>query len=121
LDSSVFEQTEFALCTPVAGAGGLAQQILPDAPITGIAALAAQTGAQVSYYGVSRDLREFFPTDEELYGGPVHHSEQQTSAELLRLPGAETPLRMRIGATEHDIDLRAEGPHNAQNATGALH
>ena len=84
-----------------------------------IAALAAQTGAQVSYYGVSRDLREFFPTDEELYGGPVHHSEQQTSAELLRLPGAETPLRMRIGATEHDIDLRAEGPHNAQNATGA--
>src|SRR6185312_8482492 len=84
-----------------------------------IAALAAQTQAQVSYYGVSRDLRELFPTDEELYGGPVHYAEHRTSAELLRLPGAETPLRMRIGSAEHEIDLRAEGPHNAQNATGA--
>jgi UDP-N-acetylmuramyl tripeptide synthase len=84
-----------------------------------IAALAAQTHAQVSYYGVSRELRELFPTDEELYGGPVHYAEQQTDAELLRLPGAGVPLRIRIGAGEHDIDLRAEGPHNAQNATGA--
>ena len=48
MDSSVFEQTEFALCTPVAGASGLAQQILPDAPITGIAALAAHQLAETT-------------------------------------------------------------------------
>ena len=41
MDSSVFEQTEFLLCTTVTGAGGLTQQILTDAPIPGIAALAA--------------------------------------------------------------------------------
>lgn len=85
-----------------------------------IAALAAQTPADVSYYGVSRELRELFPTDEELYGGPVHYADQQVTAELLRLPERTgSALRMRIGDTEHEIVLRAEGPHNAQNATGA--
>jgi UDP-N-acetylmuramyl tripeptide synthase len=85
-----------------------------------IAALAAQTSAQVSFYGVADELREMFPTDEELYGGPVHHSTQRVTAELLRLPGGTgSPLRVRIGSVEHDVELRAEGPHNAQNATGA--
>ncbi len=85
-----------------------------------VAALATRTTAAVSYYGVAPELREMFPTDEELYGGPVHYADQVTSAELLRLPGgAEQRLRMRIDTSEHDLDLRAEGPHNAQNATGA--
>jgi UDP-N-acetylmuramyl tripeptide synthase len=85
-----------------------------------IAALAAKTSAEVSFYGVADDLREMFPTDEELYGGPVHRATQSVTAELLRLPGGVgAPLRMRIGSTEHDVELRAEGPHNAQNATGA--
>ncbi len=84
-----------------------------------VAKLAAQTQADATYYGVSKDLRELFPTDEELYGGPIHFADQPTTAELLRLPAAGEPLRMRIGTSEHDVDLRAEGPHNAQNATGA--
>ncbi|HEY8300944.1 MAG TPA: MurT ligase domain-containing protein [Jatrophihabitans sp.] len=85
-----------------------------------VAALAGQTHAAVTYYGVSRELRELFPTDEELYGGPVHYAEQRTTAELLRLPShTGTALGMRIDESEHDIVLRAEGPHNAQNATGA--
>ncbi|MGH8861657.1 MAG: MurT ligase domain-containing protein [Jatrophihabitantaceae bacterium] len=85
-----------------------------------IAALASQTAADVSYYGVSPQLRELFPTDEELYGGPVRHSDRAVAALLLRLPGeAGAQLRMRIGTAEHEIDLRAEGPHNAQNAAGA--
>ncbi len=48
LDSSVFEQTEFPLCTTVAGASGLAQQILADAPIPGIATLAAHQLAEAT-------------------------------------------------------------------------
>jgi len=84
-----------------------------------VAKLASLTQADVSYYGVSAELRELFPTDEELYGGPIHYAAQQTTAELLRLPATDQPLRMRIGSSEHDIELRAEGPHNAQNATGA--
>jgi UDP-N-acetylmuramyl tripeptide synthase len=85
-----------------------------------IAGLAGASRAAVSYYGVAPALREMFPTDEELYGGPVRVSEQRAAAELLRLPTAAHPeLRMRIDGEEHDIALRAEGPHNAQNATGA--
>jgi UDP-N-acetylmuramyl tripeptide synthase len=89
-----------------------------------IAGLAANTRASVSFYGVAAALRELFPTDEELYGGPVRLNEQWADAELLALPGnAGERVRMRIGAdpnaSEYDVALRAEGPHNAQNATGA--
>jgi lipid II isoglutaminyl synthase (glutamine-hydrolysing) len=85
-----------------------------------VAALANRTQADVSYYGVAAELRELFPTDEELYGGPVHVAEQAAVAELLRLPGgADQRMRVRIDRTEYDVELRAEGPHNAQNATGA--
>ncbi len=85
-----------------------------------VAALASRTRADVTFYGVGPPLREMFPTDEELYGGPVRIAEQATTAELVRLPSRDEPrLAMRIGESTHDIALRAEGPHNAQNATGA--
>jgi UDP-N-acetylmuramyl tripeptide synthase len=85
-----------------------------------VAALASNTPATVSYYGVAAELRTVFPTDEELYGGPVHIADQRAAAELLRLPsGSDQRVRMRIADSVHDIELRAEGPHNAQNATGA--
>src|SRR5664279_5582391 len=85
-----------------------------------IAALASHTLAEVSYYGVAPELREMFPNDEELYGGPMHVADQPAAAELLRLPGVADPrLRMRIAASDYEVELRAEGPHNAQNATGA--
>jgi UDP-N-acetylmuramyl tripeptide synthase len=85
-----------------------------------IAALAPRTSAAVSYYGVAAELRPVFPNDEELYGGPVYLSNQHADAELLRLPAGEQPTTaMRIGSSEHSVLLRADGPHNAQNATGA--
>ncbi|HEY2272677.1 MAG TPA: MurT ligase domain-containing protein [Jatrophihabitantaceae bacterium] len=85
-----------------------------------VAALAQRTSADVSYYGVARELRELFPTDEELYGGPVHYADQHAAAELVRLPSEVDPnTRMRINDTEYDVELRAEGAHNAQNAAGA--
>src|SRR4051812_15853202 len=85
-----------------------------------VAALAADTDAEVSYYGVSAELRELFPNDEELYGGPVHVSQLPAAVELRALPGPARPnTTMRIDETEAEIVLRAEGPHNAQNACGA--
>jgi UDP-N-acetylmuramyl tripeptide synthase len=85
-----------------------------------VAALAALTSAQVSYYGVSPELRERFPNDEELYGGPVHVSDLPATVELRALPGPGRPAQtIRIGASDHDVTVRAEGPHNAQNACGA--
>ncbi|MDT4926203.1 MAG: hypothetical protein QOG01_3916 [Pseudonocardiales bacterium] len=85
-----------------------------------IAKLATRTQAQVSYYGVAPELREMFPNDEELYGGPVFRSQLPATVELRTLPSAEHPAAtLRIGGADHDVILRAEGPHNAQNACGA--
>jgi UDP-N-acetylmuramyl tripeptide synthase len=85
-----------------------------------VAALAGSTTAAVSYYGVAPDLRALFPTDEELYGGPVHLSELPAAVELRQLPTPGHPAAtLRIAGTDHDVVLRAEGPHNAQNACGA--
>jgi UDP-N-acetylmuramyl tripeptide synthase len=50
----------------------------------------------------------------------VHVSAVPATVELVGLPGPARPnTTMRIGATEADVVLRAEGPHNAQNACGA--
>jgi UDP-N-acetylmuramyl tripeptide synthase len=85
-----------------------------------IAALAAGTPATVSYYGVAPALRELFPNDEELYGGPVHVSATPAVVELQSLPTVERPAAaLRIAGTDCQVVLRAEGPHNAQNACGA--
>jgi lipid II isoglutaminyl synthase (glutamine-hydrolysing) len=85
-----------------------------------IAALAADTPATVSYYGVSPELRQVFPNDEELYGGPVHISDLPAAVELRALPSTTHPAAtLRIDGGDHDVVLRAEGPHNAQNACGA--
>ncbi len=85
-----------------------------------VAALAADTSARVSYYGVAPALRELFPNDEELYGGAVHVSALPAVVELQALPTPAHPAAtLRIDGVDHDVLLRAEGPHNAQNACGA--
>jgi UDP-N-acetylmuramyl tripeptide synthase len=85
-----------------------------------VAALAGETKATVSYFGVAPELRPRFPNDEELYGGPMFVSAVPAAAELRALPseGAlETVLH--IGGDDVRVLLRAEGAHNAQNAAGA--
>ena len=85
-----------------------------------IAALGRATTASVSRYGVAADLRPVFPNDEELYGGSLFVSDEPADAELLALASPSEPkVTMRIGHEVHHVHLRAEGPHNAQNATGA--
>jgi len=85
-----------------------------------VAALASETRAQVSYYGVVPELRPAFPTDEELYGGEITVAQQPAVVELTRLPSRTEPrIGLRINSTAVDVTLRAEGPHNAQNAAGA--
>jgi UDP-N-acetylmuramyl tripeptide synthase len=85
-----------------------------------IAALAVETTATVTYYGVAPQLRELFPNDEELYGGPMHISELPAAVELRALPRPTQPAAtLRIDGVDREIVLRAEGAHNAQNACGA--
>ena len=85
-----------------------------------IAALADRTHAAVTYYGVAPQLRPLFPNDEELYGGPVAISELPASVELSSPASQSDPHTvLRFGSTQREVLLRAEGPHNAQNAAGA--
>jgi UDP-N-acetylmuramyl tripeptide synthase len=85
-----------------------------------IAALATQTRAQVSYYGVAAALRGLFPNDVELFGGPVTVSGLPAAVELRALPGPDhRAATIRVNGVDHEVSLRAEGPHNAQNACGA--
>ncbi|MEP6598327.1 MAG: MurT ligase domain-containing protein [Actinomycetota bacterium] len=82
-------------------------------------AIADQTAAKVSYFGVSPELRPRFPNDEELYGGPLFRSDAAADAELRALPDDEGQLTLRIDGVDERILLRAGGPHNAQNAAAA--
>ena len=85
-----------------------------------IAALARVATTPVTYYGVAPELRALFPNDEELYGGPVHISGLPATVELRALPGPDrSAATLRIDGRDHDVALRADGPHNAQNACGA--
>ncbi len=85
-----------------------------------IAALADRALGEVTYYGVTAELRPAFPNDEEIYGGPIFVSDRPAAAELIALPSATEPrTTLRVASTTRPVLLRAEGPHNAQNATGA--
>lgn len=85
-----------------------------------VAATASETTAKVTYFGVAPYLREQFPNDEELYGGPLYVSDTSAEAELRALPSDESPeTTLRIGGVDHQVLLRAEGAHNAQNAAAA--
>ncbi|MHA3704467.1 MurT ligase domain-containing protein [Jatrophihabitans sp. YIM 134969] len=95
-----------------------------------IAALATTAGAPVTYYGVASALRRDFPTDEELYDDvsegedpdlPADVSDDVPArAELRTLATPDHPaITLRLDGTDHDVVLRAEGTHNAQNAAGA--
>src|SRR4051795_8030081 len=69
-----------------------------------VAALAAQTAASVSYYGVAPQLRELFPNDEELYGGPAPFSAAPAVVELQTLPGPARPAAtLRIDGVDADV------------------
>src|SRR6185437_13603436 len=107
--------------------GKVARQVSGDVVLNRddprLAALAADVTAKVSYFGVVPELRELFPTDEELYGGAIGLSELPASAELRALElGAGTELTLRIDGVDERLTLHAEGAHNAQNAaaTAAL-
>ena len=85
-----------------------------------VVAIAEETTAKVSYFGVAPELRAQFPNDEELYGGPMFESAVHADAELRALPnGASTDTVVRIDGSEYTVLLRAEGAHNAQNAVAA--
>ena len=94
-----------------------------------IAALATTAGAPVTFYGVAPALRRDFPTDEELYDDvsegedadlPAEAGDTSARAELRALSTPDHPaITLRLDGTDHDVVLRAEGTHNAQNAAGA--
>jgi UDP-N-acetylmuramyl tripeptide synthase len=110
--------TTAKLLAQVAGATTTSLVLNRDDPR--VAALAADTHAAVTYFGVAPQLRSAFPNDDELYGGPVAQTQLAADAELLALASEQSPETvLRIGTEQVALTLRATGPHNAQNAAAA--
>jgi len=85
-----------------------------------LVALAAGLPAEVGYFGVAPELRPMFPTDDELYGGPVRIADQPASAVLESVElGLTTQVELTVAGERIAVELRAEGAHNAQNAAAA--
>jgi len=85
-----------------------------------LVALAPGLPAEVGYFGVAPELRAMFPTDDELYGGPVRIADQPASAVLESVElGLTTQVELTVAGERLAVELRAEGAHNAQNAAAA--
>ena len=85
-----------------------------------VAALADHASVPVRWFGVDPSLRGLFRSDDELHAEAVPTAQplRHADVELLRYsPGRSS---YRIGASEHEIALRAEGAHNAQNAAAVI-
>jgi UDP-N-acetylmuramyl tripeptide synthase len=85
-----------------------------------VAALAEHAAVPVRWFGVDPSLRTLFRSDDELHAEdvPTAQPPRHADVELLRYsPGRST---YRIGESEHEIALRAEGAHNAQNAAAVI-
>ncbi len=85
-----------------------------------ICALTDSAQASVTWFGVSAGASASFPNDEELYGGPISVATQHADVELTALASqGDAAVRLRIGTEQESVALRAQGPHNAQNAAAA--
>ncbi len=88
-----------------------------------VRAMAQRAGAPVTYFGVGRELRQVFISDDELYAEQIdvaaRHAERPAPAFVLE---RIEPGRVTVGVRGevHAVALRVYGSHNAQNATAAL-
>jgi len=85
-----------------------------------VAALADHASAPVRWFGVHPSLRSLFRSDDELHAEDVPSAAPPLHADVELLSYSPGRSRYRIGASEHDIALRAEGAHNAQNAAAVV-
>ncbi|HEU5187242.1 MAG TPA: MurT ligase domain-containing protein, partial [Candidatus Saccharimonadales bacterium] len=70
------------------------------------------------YFGVHKNLRPFFPVDDELHGVSRPAPHHARSVELTAFKDQETAFRFGHGV--HAAQLQLSGQHNFQNAAAAL-
>ena len=88
-----------------------------------VVAMADAATAPVTYFGVGRELRRVFITDDELYLVDIDVDAKHASrpAPQFVLEHVEPGLvRIQTPAGPQDVALHVFGSHNAQNATAAL-
>lgn len=82
----------------------------------------------VRSFGLSEDLRELFPSDDEFHGGSAAAAPSLPSTERAEVEPAEVELVelgdheavFRIGGADHRTGLELEGLYNTFNAAAAL-
>ena len=85
-----------------------------------VAALADVATAPVRWFGVDPSLRGLFRSDDELHVGDVAEAHPVQAADVELLSYAPDRSVYRVGEAVHEIPLRAQGAHNAQNAAAVI-
>jgi len=84
-----------------------------------VSALAVATKAQVSYFGVSEDLRSDFPSDDELRSGPAKASTVPAASVVLE-SHTKKSATFSIGKDSFTTPLKINGVYNILNAAAAI-
>jgi UDP-N-acetylmuramyl tripeptide synthase len=93
-----------------------------DRQLVGFAQKLAGSGKKVVYFGVAADLRQFFPTDEEIVAVSEQPAQQMSKVprevELVKFESSRAVYK--VAGHEHALDLKISGQHNLQNAAAAV-
>lgn len=94
-----------------------------DDPLVSDIAASLPTSVHVRYFGISRDLKNSFPSDHELYGTPpgTHPLAHVHSSDVIlqKLSGRTATFSFGTKALPKKT-LKLDGIYNAQNAAAAL-
>jgi len=85
-----------------------------------VAALADLATVPVRWFGVDASLRSLFRSDDELHVDDVASVEPTRPADVELTAYSPDHSTYRIQTTSHDVELKAEGAHNAQNAAAVI-
>ena len=85
-----------------------------------VAALAEQASVPVRWFGVDPSLRAVFRTDDELHADEVRAEAPTRPADVELVDYALHRSTYRVAGSLHEIALKAEGAHNAQNAAAVI-
>ena len=85
-----------------------------------VAALADLARVPVRWFGVDASLRSVFRTDDELHAESVGAPSAAVPVDVELVRYTPTVSTYRVEETTVDVELRAEGAHNAQNAAAVI-
>ncbi|HAC56032.1 TPA: DUF1727 domain-containing protein [Candidatus Saccharibacteria bacterium] len=88
-----------------------------------VRAMAPADKRKVSYFGLSKELRDLFPSDTDMHGGKVSSEKLPvaTSADVILEKLRDRTAHFSFGTkSQSPVELKIDGAYNVLNAAGAL-